>query len=137
MNTAFQFGFVALDIINSTVNDQGEYTCEVVSASGSAHSTAKLVVQTKREVEPDYSRSEMMRQVEMKQQFQQQTVVEAKEPPPQKPEFVKHLQDQSDMSEGANVHLEAQVIRSHYESVTLIEVKCYLILRSIRFPTTR
>lgn len=32
-----------------------------------------------------------------------------KEPPPQMPEFVRHLQDQSDKGEGSNVHLEAQV----------------------------
>ena len=32
-----------------------------------------------------------------------------KEPPPQRPEFVRHLQDQADKGEGSNVHLEAQV----------------------------
>ena len=67
MNTKFQFGYVSLDIISSTVMDQGEYTVEVRSASGSAHSTAKLMVQARKEMEPDYTRSEMMQQVEMKQ----------------------------------------------------------------------
>ena len=58
---------MSLDIISSTVMDQGEYTVEVRSASGSAHSTAKLMVQARKEMEPDYTRSEMMQQVEMKQ----------------------------------------------------------------------
>ena len=67
VNTKFQFGYVSLDIISSTVMDQGEYTVEVRSASGSAHSTAKLMINPRKEMEPDYTRSEMMQQVEMKQ----------------------------------------------------------------------
>ena len=67
VNTKFQFGYVSLDIISSTVMDQGEYTVEVRSASGSAHSSAKLMINPRKEMEPDYTRSEMMQQVEMKQ----------------------------------------------------------------------
>jgi titin len=111
VNTTFQFGFVSLDIINATTMDQGEYTVELMSSSGSVHSTAKLTVQARREMEPDYSKSEMMRQVEVKQSHvqQQQQVVEVREQPPQRPEFVKNLKDQSGLNEGANMHLEAKV----------------------------
>lgn len=106
INSTCQFGFVALEMLNSSTNDAGEYTCVVKNDAGTTQSACRLTVQARKEMESEFH-SQSLRQVEMKQQ--QQTVTIQEEVMPQKPEFVKPLSDLGEKPEGSNVHLEAQV----------------------------
>ena len=107
INSTCQFGFVALDMLNSSTNDSGEYTCVVKSDAGTTQSSCRLIVQARKELETEFHHSQSLRQVEMKQQ--QQTVTIQEEVMPPRPEFVKPLTDLGEKPEGSNVHLEAQV----------------------------
>merc|ERR1712223_2297961 len=107
VNTACQFGFVSLDMLNTTVSDSGEYICVVSNNAGTTQSSCRMVVQPRKDMEPDFY-SQGIRQVEMRQEQQQQRV-EVVEVKTTKPEFVKPLADLGDMAEGSNIHLEAQV----------------------------
>ena len=94
-------------MLNTTVNDSGEYICVVQNEAGQSQSSCRVIVQPRKEIEPDFY-SHGISQVEMKQE-QQTKVVEVMEAKPAKPEFVKPLVDLGQMAEGSNVHLEAQV----------------------------
>ena len=106
MNTACQFGFVSLDMLNTQQSDSGEYVCIVRNDAGKTQSSCRVMVQARKELEQDFY-SESLRQVDMKQEQHQK--VETVEANPAKPEFVKPLNDQGNLQEGCNVHLEAQV----------------------------
>ena len=67
-----------------------------------------MIVQPRKDIEPDFY-SQGIKQVEMRQEQQQQKIVETFEIKPAKPEFVKALADLGSMAEGQNIHLEAQV----------------------------
>jgi hypothetical protein len=58
-------------------------------------------------LDAEFQHSQSLRQVEIQQQQKQITIQE--EVMPQKPEFVKPLNDLGEKPEGSNVHLEAQV----------------------------
>ena len=107
INSTCQFGFVALDMLNSSTNDSGEYTCVVKSDAGTTQSSCRLIVQARKELAAEFQHSQTLRQVEVQQQQQKVTIQE--EVMPQKPEFVKPLNDLGEKPEGSNVHLEAQV----------------------------
>ena len=109
VNTICQFGYVALDMLNATAMDSGEYTCEIRNESGAVHTSAKLVVQTRREIdaEANAARQQTLKHTEMK--ATQEIRREVREPPPARPEFVRQLEAQVDKPEGGTIHLEAQV----------------------------
>ena len=107
MNTACQFGFVSLDMLNATTSDTGEYTVIVKNESGSVQSSARLVVQARKEIELEFQHSQSLRQVEVSQQQTVHKVIEEEKPP--RPEFVRPLVASAEKPEGSNIHLEAQV----------------------------
>ena len=106
INSTCQFGFVTLDMLNSSTTDSGEYTCVVNSDAGTTQSSCRLMVQARKELESEFH-SQSLRQVEMKQQTQTMTIQE--EVMPQRPQFVTPLSDLGEKPEGSNVHLEARV----------------------------
>ena len=53
INTACQFGFVSMDMLNTTTTDAGEYTCIVKSESGLDKSFCTLFVNSRKEVESE------------------------------------------------------------------------------------
>ena len=54
VNTACQFGFVSLDMLNTTVSDSGEYICVVSNNAGTTQSSCRMVVQPRKDMEPDF-----------------------------------------------------------------------------------
>ena len=94
-------------MLNTSTNDAGEYTCVVKNDAGTTQSSCRLTVHARKELETEFQHSQSLRQVEIQQQ--QKTVVIQEEVMPQKPEFVKPLNDLGEKPEGSNVHLEAQV----------------------------
>jgi hypothetical protein len=94
-------------MLNATTSDTGEYTVLIKNESGSIQSSARLVVQPRKEIELEFQHSQSLRQVEMTQQQTVRKVVE--EELPQRPEFVRPLVASSEKPEGSNIHLEAQV----------------------------
>lgn len=91
-------------MLNSVVGDSGQYTCEIKNASGSVHTSAKLIVVQRKEIEPQYKGVDTIQKVDVKPQR-----MEPQEPPPQPPQFVKHLQNHVECNESSNIHLEAQI----------------------------
>merc|ERR1719210_1870841 len=67
VNTACQFGFVSLDMLNTTISDSGEYICVVSNNAGTTQSSCRVVVQPRKDMEPDFY-SQGIRQVEMRQE---------------------------------------------------------------------
>merc|ERR1719232_1848580 len=53
INTACQFGFVSMDMLNATGSDAGDYTCVVRSDSGHDKSFCQLTVMAKKEIESE------------------------------------------------------------------------------------
>ena len=54
MNTSCQFGFVSLDMLNTTVSDSGEYVCVVKNDAGNVQSSCRVIVQPRKDMEPDF-----------------------------------------------------------------------------------
>ena len=94
-------------MLNATTTDTGEYTVVVKNESGSVQSSARLIVNPRKEIELEFGHSSSLRQVEMSQQQTVHRVVE--EELPARPEFVKPLVASAEKPEGSNIHLEAQV----------------------------
>lgn len=108
VNTACQFGFVSLEMLNTTTADSGEYICVVGNDAGCTQSSCRVIVQPRKEIEANFY-SESLKQVDMRSEQQTRQVIMMEEPKPAKPEFVRPLADLSGQHEGSNVHLEAQV----------------------------
>jgi len=107
VNYICQFGYVALEMLGTTLSDAGQYTVELRNEKGKVSSSARLTVRPRKEVEAEVlARQQTLRHTET--HVQQQKKVEL-EPLPSPPEFVKKLQDLSPQAEGSSVHLEAQV----------------------------
>ncbi|CAB4067572.1 TTN [Lepeophtheirus salmonis] len=88
MNSTCQFGFVSLDMLNSTTSDCGEYTCVIMNEGGTDHCSSQLMVRQRKEMETEFRSATQ----HVENRMATSTVVqEIKEPPPPKPEFVKPL----------------------------------------------
>ena len=114
INTACQFGFVSMDMLNTTAQDVGEYTCIVKSESGMDKSSCNLFVNVRKEVESEMH-SQSLRMVQETQQTQQ-VVVEETVPAPK---FTKHLQNMGERMEGSSIKLEAQITPSSDSSMNI------------------
>ena len=115
INTACQFGFVSLDMLNTSTTDAGEYTCVVKTDSGMDQSTCILTVQSRREIESEMH-SQSLKTVQ-ESHHQQQVVVQEEAVPA--PKFTKHLQNMGERMEGSSVKLEAQVSPSSDSSMSI------------------
>ena len=67
-------------MLNSVVADSGEYTVEIKNNSGSVHSTARLVVLPRKEIEPQYKGVQSLEKPDLRKPKS-----EVQEPPPQAP----------------------------------------------------
>ena len=115
INAACQFGFVSLDMLNTTAEDAGEYTCVVKSDSGLDKSFCTLSVTSRREIESEMH-SQSLRSVQESAQVQQVVVQEEAVPPPK---FTKHLQNMGERMEGTSIKLEAQITPSSDSSMQI------------------
>jgi G3E family GTPase len=108
INTACQFGFVSMDMLNSTTSDSGEYTCLIRTDAGSVQSSCRLVVSQRIEIESEMHHSASLSATEQHHHHQQQQIViqEEKVPPPK---FTRKLQNLEGRMEGSSVKLEGQV----------------------------
>ena len=106
INTTCQFGFISLDMLNSTVSDSGEYTCLIRTDAGSVRSSCRLAVSQRIEIESELH-SASLHTVEHTQQQQVVTLVQEEKVPA--PKFTRKLQNLEGRMEGSSVKLEAQV----------------------------
>lgn len=103
------FGFVALDIIQTTTNDSGEYTVRATNQLGSAHTSAHVQVVGRSEVITDTENEQSLEQIRMLEdssRYQRRiqedvTVVQA-------PQFTRPLHNVGTI-ELTNVHLECRL----------------------------
>ena len=105
INTACQFGFVSMDMLNTSMSDAGEYTCVVKSDSGLDKSFCTLTVMAKKEIESEMH-SQSLRMVQESHQTQQVVVQEEMVPAPQ---FTRPLTNLGERLEGSSIKLEGQI----------------------------
>ena len=115
INTACQFGFVSMDMLNTTTTDAGEYTCIVKSESGMDKSFCTLFVNSRKEVESEMH-SQSLKMVQESHQTQQVVVQEETVPAPK---FTRHLQNMGERVEGSSIKLEAQITPSSDSSMSI------------------
>ncbi|XP_031367951.1 titin isoform X4 [Apis dorsata] len=106
----FRFGFISLDLISIVLQDSGEYLCRVVSSTGVAESRATLSVTPRATIEQTSQHPDSLQyiqQLEDYSKYQRQESVE--DISPQRPVFIRPLQDLGELQEGRNAHFEAQL----------------------------
>ena len=116
INTACQFGFVSLDMLNTSTADAGEFTCVVKSDSGSDRSQCMLAVAARKEVESEMH-SQSLRMVH-ESSSQQSSVQETVEVIPA-PQFTRPLGNMGERMEGSSIKLEAQISPSSDSSMKI------------------
>lgn len=105
INTTYRFGFIALDILGLSDFDQGVYTCVISSATGSAESSATLLIQARESrYSTDQSTVYALSEVESLSSYQEVSA----EPPVPAPVFIKQLNPIVGQ-EGRTAHFEAQL----------------------------
>jgi len=105
INTACQFGFVSMDMLNATGSDAGDYTCVVRSDSGHDKSFCQLTVMAKKEIESEMH-SQSLKMVQESHQSQQVIVQEEIQPAPK---FTRPLNNLGERLEGSSIKLEGQI----------------------------
>ena len=105
INTACQFGFVSMDMLNATASDAGDYTCVVRSDSGHDKSFCQLTVMAKKEIESEMH-SQSLKMVQESHQSQQVIVQEEVQPAPK---FTRPLNNLGERMEGSSIKLEGQI----------------------------
>lgn len=106
----FEFGYVALEIINITAADEGEYTCRAVSATGTALCRAFLYVTRRPSIEQTSQHPSSLQQIQQLEDYSKYQRQESMEEScNQKPVFIRPLQNLGELEEGRNAHFEAQL----------------------------
>jgi len=113
IQTHYDFGYVAIDIIDAKREDTGTYTLIASNALGSQRTTVDLKVDSHSQY-VDHSTIhaktvEETRKFEMKQEVRQELVVPQEVTSLSKPIFRTPLQDPQPVMEGQNIHLEARL----------------------------
>merc|ERR1719402_1076416 len=115
INTACQFGFVSMDMLNATGSDAGDYTCVVRSDSGHDKSFCHLTVMAKKEIESEMH-SQSLKMVQESHQSQQVVVQEEIQPAPK---FTRPLNNLGERLEGSSIKLEGQINPSSDSSMKI------------------
>ncbi|XP_018397088.1 PREDICTED: titin [Cyphomyrmex costatus] len=107
--TYYDFGFVALDIVHTTVYDSGEYTVRATNHLGTAHTSACVRIIGKSDIDTETQNEQSLEQIQMledalryrKTQHEDVTVMQA-------PQFIRPLHN-IETVELTNVHLECRL----------------------------
>lgn len=107
--TYYDFGFVALDIIQTQAFDTGEYTVRATNRLGSAHTSAQVRVIASSSIETDTQNEQSIEQIQMLEDSarRRRDVVEDVQIM-QAPQFTRPLHN-IETIEGTNVHLECRL----------------------------
>lgn len=109
LRTYNDFGFVALDILQTTAQDSGEYTVRAVNHLGSAHTSACVRVIASSDIITDTQHEQSLEQIQMledasryrKHVQEDVTVLQA-------PQFTRPLHN-IETVEGTNIHMECRL----------------------------
>lgn len=110
VQTYYDFGYVALDIIGVRGDDTGTYTVVARNAAGEAQLTTEMVVETRSSIDTRSMHKgtfEKTRHLEDKQHIEPQYDIE--ELCKSKPIFTVPLSDPQPVGEGRNIHLECRL----------------------------
>uniref|UniRef100_A0A1I8N5F2 Ig-like domain-containing protein n=2 Tax=Musca domestica TaxID=7370 RepID=A0A1I8N5F2_MUSDO len=107
--TYYDFGFVALDIIQATASDSGEYTCRATNHLGSAHTSACVRVIDRSDIVTETQNEMSLEHIQQLEEASRRhytgeediTIMQA-------PQFTRPLHNIETM-EGTNVHLECRL----------------------------
>ncbi|CAH0765342.1 unnamed protein product [Bemisia tabaci] len=110
VNSMFNYGFVSLDILSVIIQDSGEYTCRVTSASGGVDSSAMLSVTGRAEIERSSQYPDSLQYIQQLEDYSRYQRQESQEEiTAQKPAFIRPLHHLGELQEGRNAHFEAQI----------------------------
>merc|ERR1719264_1504244 len=101
------FGFIALDIMSVTAQDQGQYTCRAKNKMGETSTQANVQVLAKSNVVTETEHESAMQQISYLESEKVKMVTE-EEAVKAAPSFTKPLKN-VETGEGQNIHLEARL----------------------------
>ncbi|XP_055379031.1 titin isoform X2 [Condylostylus longicornis] len=106
--TYHDFGFVALDIVQATSLDSGEYTVRATNHLGSAHTSACVRIISKSDVVTESQNEYALEQIEMLEASKRQREVQEDLTIMSPPQFTRPLHN-IETVEGTNIHLECRL----------------------------
>merc|ERR1719206_351235 len=115
--TTHDFGYVALDILQSYAEDSGTYMCRATNKLGEAVNSSSVSINARKGLLLDSQHPggwEKMQGMEKRQRYQ---TLEVEEPAITAPKFVTQLQGMTSLAEGQSAHFEAQIEPIHDSSL--------------------
>ena len=104
------FGYVTLDMTSVIPEDSGVYMCKAVNNAGEAVSTTAMKVRSRGSILGDAAQPQAWQKIQLKEMELNRAPASYDDTPQSEaPRFIKNLVNQELLSEGHNLHLEAQV----------------------------
>merc|ERR1719370_1775785 len=115
--TTHDFGYVALDILQSYAEDSGTYMCRATNKLGEAVNSSSVSINARKGLLLDSQHPEGWEKMQGMEKRQRYQTLEVEETAVTAPKFVTQLQGVTSLAEGQSAHFEAQIEPIHDSSL--------------------